>query len=249
MLEAEQRLLTQLWVGPQQVVLPQHFCPALQAPGEPALPQHDWPALMQYFVPFVPVQQVWPAVQETLPQQKPPELEQNVVPPEFVQQVCPALQEEFPQHNWPALIQYFEPFVPVQHVWPALQAILPQQNPPEPVQNVVEPEVQQVWPALQEEPPQHSLPAAIQNGFVALPAAGQQLFPGEHAGEHVAAFARLIPIALKTMPISKAPSNLTACRRGIGLARIRAASSTRWVILLEAASRFSTIIRLNLAGY
>jgi hypothetical protein len=138
-------------------------------------------------------------LQETLPQQKPPELEQNVVPLVFVQQVWPALQDEFPQHNWPALIQYFDPLLPVQ----------------------------QVWPALQEELPQHSLPAAMQNGLPVLVSAGQQDCPGVQAGEQVAALARLIPIALKTMPSSNAPSNLTACRRGIGLARIRAASSTR----------------------
>ena len=129
-----------------------HVDPALHDPGAPWLPQHDWPALIQYFVPFVPVQQLWPALHETFPQQKPAEAEQNFAPLVFVQQTCEALQNPgaplSPQHDWPALMQYFTPFVSVQQPCPALQGTLPQQKPPEGVQTGGFADVQHVVPGL-----------------------------------------------------------------------------------------------------
>jgi hypothetical protein len=114
MLDAEQRLLTQCCVGPQQAVLPQHVVPALHDPGEPWLPQHDWPALIQYFVPFVPVQQLWPALHETFPQQKLADAEQNFAPPVLVQQSWPALHGTLPQQKPPNEVQTGG-FTDVQH--------------------------------------------------------------------------------------------------------------------------------------
>jgi hypothetical protein len=221
---------------PQNGVEPvvQHVCPALQE----ALPQQLWPALMQYLEPLVPVQQVCPALQEILPQQNPPEFEQNVEPLELVQQVCPALHELLPQQLWPAFIQYFKPFVPVQQVCPALQEPLPQQNPPEPVQ-YLEPvvPVQQVCPALQDEVPQHNFPAAIQK----LPA--QQVCPGEHFGEQLCASACLTVTAPKAAPASTPMRRFSASRRGIGLARMRAASSIMWLILEIGFLKFDLILQ------
>lgn len=63
-----------------------------QLVAQATLPQHSCPALAQNFVPLVPVQHCWPALQPTLPQQNPPEGEQKVVPLELVQQAVPALQ-------------------------------------------------------------------------------------------------------------------------------------------------------------
>ncbi len=155
---------------------------------------------MQYFTPFVPVQQLWPALHEMFPQQKPAETEQNFVPLVFVQQVCPALQKPgaplSPQHDWPALMQYFAPFVSVQQPCPALQGTLPQQKPPEGVQT---------------------------GGFADV----QHVVPGPQAGEQFAAVARLIPIAPKKTPARRLLTSFSAWRRGIGLARIRAARSNR----------------------
>jgi hypothetical protein len=174
-----------------------------------------------------------PAAQEVLPQHVRPAAAQNGELP-VVQQSWPALQPTetpaAPQQNPPEGEQNC-PDGPVQQVWPALQPVVPQHNPAEGEQYVLVPPgtVQQVWLAWQEVLallPQHTPPAAIQK----LP--GQQRKPGLQAGVQVAACASLIPRAPKMAAATTLVSCLSACRRGIGLARMRAASSTRLLINL-----------------
>jgi hypothetical protein len=163
-------------------------------------------------------------------QQVVPAAMQNGVVP-VVQQVCPAAHDVFPQQKPAEALQNFPPVLFVQQVWDAAHdkaVVVPQQIPAE-TEQYVDPLLrwQQVWDAAQEVValvPQQTPPAWMQK----LP--GQQVIPARHFGEQLCAAACLIPRVPTTEPNSKDANRPMACRRGIGLAKMRAASSARLLI-------------------
>jgi hypothetical protein len=125
--------------------------------------------------------------------------------------------------------------VPVpQQDWPVPQALLPQQVAVLGAQNGVEPDLLQHC-SLAEQPgvlPQQFLPLLIQKGF---PFEAVQRTPpsGQCAGLFGVFCARphRAPNVPRKPPASAPASSFSACRRGVGPARIRAASSTRLATL------------------
>jgi len=231
-LDTSQRPVLQTWFGPQhtvrpqqvsvrpQEVFPQQVAPRVAQNGwEPVrqhsskrpqevLPQHVRPiAPLQNFFPLVAVQQASPAAQDVLPQHiRPVAPLQNFCPLVAVQQAWPAAQDVLPQHARPAPLQNFAPVVAVQQVAPDAQALLPQQV------------------------------SASLTQKLATPVPGQHFRPLPHAGAHVTLglcsvglwdSACLTPNAASRPPVNTRPSAFKACRRGWGLARMRAASSKR----------------------
>jgi hypothetical protein len=128
-----------------------------------------------------------------------------------VQQTWPDVQEVFPQQVFPFGAQNGVVLV-LQQTWVLEQEVLPQQLLPLVAQNGVALVVQHNW--LEEE--QHSLP--VPHCTVPLAQPGFEL---------ACAAAGLTPSAARIPPARAPLTSLSAWRRGIGLARIRATLSSK----------------------
>ena len=132
-----------------------------------------------------------------------------------------------------------------QQMWLVSQEELPQHVFPFVARNGVDPLVQQLWLESQPKLPQQDFGDVAQNGGVPVV---QHVYPLEQvvlphllgfvsgaAGATCAAtcaLARLIPNVPRMPPASAPPSSFSSCRRGIGLARMRAASSIRLLMFV-----------------
>jgi len=173
---------------------------------------------------------------EVFPQQVAPRTAQKGWEP-VLQHCSKAPQEVLPQHTRPRPAQNFCPVVPVQQALPTAHDVLPQQVRPTPLQNVV-PLVatQHALPVGHDDLPQQTREAATQKPGVLVV---QHLCPAVQAGRQVEEFsgsaacesARLTPNAARILPARIRPIAVRACRRGRGLASMRAASSNRLPIL------------------
>lgn len=126
------------------------------------------------------------------------------------------------------------------------QKVLPQHVCPFVARNGADPVVQQMWLESQPKLPQQDFGDVAQNGAVPVV---QQVIPleqvvlphlvgfvtGEAGATNAAAcaLARLTPNVPRIPPASAPPTSLSACRRGMGLATMRATSSRIWLMIAD----------------
>jgi len=119
-----------------------------------------------------------------------------------------------------------------QHTWVELQEVFPQQVVPPLAQNGLDPVVQQVWVELQPEvSPQQVFPLLTQK---VCPPYLQGTPPSRQrpkASGATCALASRLPSVPRRPPASAPASSFNACRRGVGPARMRAASSRKLAVL------------------
>jgi hypothetical protein len=187
-------------------------------------------------------QHFWVGPQLVVPQQVCAGATQNFVG--FVlQQVWLGAHEVLPQ-QWPAETeQNLPPPLFVQQDWAGAHEVLPQHEPAETEQNLPPALfVQQVWLAAHEVLPQQVVPALIQK---VRPEPAQQVWPGLHAGLQSAAFACRVHRPANAAPNTNPVMRCIACRRGIGLARMREASSNRLLINLPSGGASSNTTKAS----